>query len=130
MSSFKNIFKVVGQEQTEQAGAPQAMAGQGGDAAERIQKDISENRVMLYMKGTPQAPMCGFSAAVIEMLEGIGQPYATRNVLEDPELRQGIKDFASWPTIPQLYVDGAFLGGCDIITEMHQHGELAPLLNK
>ncbi len=127
MSAFKNIFKVVGQEQETQSTDTAPLVG---TVTERIQKEIRENRVLLYMKGSPQAPMCGFSAAVIEALEGIGVPYASRNVLEDAELRQGIKEFANWPTIPQLYVDGEFLGGCDIITEMHQRGELEPLLKK
>ena len=95
--------------------------------ADRIQKDITDNRVMLYMKGTPQAPMCGFSKTVAEILTHVGGDFASANVLEDPELRQGIKEFSEWPTIPQLYIDGEFLGGCDIVVEMYQAGELEKL---
>ena len=123
MSNFKNIFKVVGEEQ---AGSPPP--AQGGNANERIAKDIEANKVLLYMKGTPDFPQCGFSAATIEVLNSLGVPYATRNVLEDPEIRQGIKEFSNWPTIPQLYVNGKFVGGCDIVTEMHANGELEPLV--
>lgn len=123
MSNFKNIFKVVGQDQ-EQAAPP----AQGGDVMARISSDVEANRVLLFMKGTPDFPQCGFSAQVIEILNQTGVPYATRNVLEDPELRQGIKEYSNWPTIPQMYVDGKFLGGCDIVVEMAQTGELEPLL--
>jgi monothiol glutaredoxin len=97
------------------------------DIADRIQSDISSNRVMLYMKGTALFPQCGFSARVVQILSHLNVPFQTANVLEDPELREGIKEFSSWPTIPQLYVDGEFVGGCDIITEMFQSGELESL---
>ena len=96
--------------------------------AERIQTDISANPVMLYMKGTAMFPQCGFSARVVQILTHVGVPFATANVLDDPELRDGIKQFSNWPTIPQLYVRGEFVGGCDIVTEMYQSGELATLL--
>ena len=96
--------------------------------AERIQSDITANPVMLYMKGTAQFPQCGFSARVVQILSHMGVPFASANVLEDPELRDGIKHFSNWPTIPQLYVKGEFVGGCDIVTEMFQSGELATLL--
>jgi monothiol glutaredoxin len=92
--------------------------------AERIQQDVSENDVVLFMKGTPVFPQCGFSAAVVQVLSHLGVRFKGVNVLEDPGLRQGIKDFSSWPTIPQLYVKGEFIGGCDIIREMFQSGEL------
>lgn len=96
---------------------------------ERIRKQISENPVVLYMKGTPDAPMCGFSAAAVQILEACGvDEVATVNVLEDAEVRQGIKEFSSWPTIPQLYVRGEFVGGADIMREMHANGELQKLL--
>jgi monothiol glutaredoxin len=98
--------------------------------SERIQSDISANDVMLYMKGTPMFPQCGFSARVIQILTHIGAPFQSANVLEDPELREGIKSFSQWPTIPQLYVKGEFVGGCDIITEMFQNGELETLLKE
>src|ERR1700724_3771885 len=92
---------------------------------ERIRADITENRVMLYMKGTAVFPQCGFSARVVQILTHLGVPFQTANVLEDPELRDGIKAFSNWPTIPQLYVKGEFVGGCDIVTEMFQSGELS-----
>ena len=96
--------------------------------SERIQGDITKNDVMLYMKGTPMFPQCGFSARVIQILKHTGVPFKTVNVLENPEIRDGIKTFSNWPTIPQLYVKGEFVGGCDIITEMYQTGELQSLL--
>jgi monothiol glutaredoxin len=95
---------------------------------ERIQADITDNPVMLYMKGNAMFPQCGFSARVVQILTHVGVPFQTANVLEDAELREGIKQFSSWPTIPQLYVKGEFVGGCDIVTEMFQSGELATLL--
>jgi monothiol glutaredoxin len=96
--------------------------------ADRIRKEISENPVMLYMKGNAMFPQCGFSARVVQILSHMNVPFASANVLEDPALRDGIKAFSNWPTIPQLYVNGEFVGGCDIITEMYQTGELATLL--
>ena len=95
---------------------------------ERIQQDITDNRVMLYMKGTPDAPMCGFSMQVSKILQHFGADFAAADVLEDQELRQGIKDFSDWPTIPQLYIDGEFIGGCDITIELAQSGELETML--
>lgn len=96
----------------------------------RIRRDITDNPVMLYMKGTAMFPQCGFSARVVQILNHVGVPFATANVLEDAELRDGIKQFSNWPTIPQLYVRGEFVGGCDIVTEMFQTGELEPLLKQ
>ncbi len=98
--------------------------------AERIQGEITGNPVMLYMKGTPMFPQCGFSARVIQILSHMNVAFKTANVLEDPELREGIKQFSSWPTVPQLYVGGEFVGGCDIITEMYQSGELETLVKE
>jgi monothiol glutaredoxin len=95
---------------------------------ERIQNEIDSNDVFLYMKGTPMFPQCGFSARVIQILSHMGVPFKSANVLEDDELREGIKSFSQWPTIPQLYVKGEFVGGCDIVTEMFQDGELEKLL--
>ena len=95
---------------------------------ERIQAEITEAPVMLYMKGNAMFPQCGFSARVVQILTHMGVPFKTANVLEDASLRDGIKAFSNWPTIPQLYVKGEFVGGCDIITEMFQSGELATLL--
>jgi monothiol glutaredoxin len=101
------------------------------DVQEKIRKQVTENRVVLYMKGTPDAPMCGFSAAAVQILEAAGaDDVATVNVLADAEIRQGIKEFSSWPTIPQLYVDGEFVGGADIMREMYQSGELQKLLGR
>jgi monothiol glutaredoxin len=95
---------------------------------ERIQADITDNPVVLYMKGTPVFPQCGFSARVVQILSHMGVPFKGVNVLEDMEIREGIKEFSNWPTIPQLYVKGEFVGGCDIVTEMFQAGELGSLL--
>jgi monothiol glutaredoxin len=97
---------------------------------DRIQKEVTSNDVMLYMKGTPMFPQCGFSARVIQILTHMGVPFQSANVLEDDELREGIKGFSQWPTIPQLYVKGEFVGGCDIVTEMYQSGELESLLKE
>jgi monothiol glutaredoxin len=96
----------------------------------RIQGDIEQNQVFLYMKGTPMFPQRGFSARVVQILTHVGVPFKSANVLEDMELREGIKQFSQWPTIPQLYVKGEFVGGCDIITEMFQSGELESLLEE
>ena len=95
---------------------------------QRIQQDISDNDVVLYMKGTPVFPQCGFSAAVVQVLSDLGVKFKGIDVLTDPSLRQGIKEFSSWPTIPQLYVKGEFVGGCDIVREMASSGELRELL--
>ena len=97
---------------------------------ERIQSDVTANPVMLYMKGTAMFPQCGFSARVVQILTHLDVPFQTANVLEDDELREGIKQFSSWPTIPQLYVKGEFVGGCDIVMEMFQSGELETLLSE
>ena len=97
-------------------------------ARDQIAKDVSENDVMLYMKGTPVFPQCGFSAAVVHVLSELGVKFKSADVLKDPELRQGIKEFSNWPTIPQLYVKGEFVGGCDIIKEMFESGELDTFL--
>lgn len=94
-----------------------------------IRDQITTNKVVLYMKGTPQFPQCGFSANATNILKACGvNEYLSVNVLESPELRQGIKEFANWPTIPQLYVNGEFVGGSDIMTDMYQKGELQKLL--
>jgi len=97
---------------------------------ERIKKLIADNPVVLFMTGTPQFPQCGFSGQVVQILDYLGAPIVGVNVLEDAEIRQGIKEFANWPTIPQLYVKGEFVGGCDIAREMFQSGELAALLTE
>ena len=94
----------------------------------RIQSEISENPVVLYMKGTPVFPQCGFSARVVQILSHVGVPFKGVNVLEDMALREGVKSFTNWPTIPQLYVKGEFVGGCGIVMEMFQSGELQQML--
>ena len=96
--------------------------------AERIQKEIHDNEVVLFMKGTPEIPQCGFSGQVVQILNHLGVAFKGINVLEDADLRQGIKDFANWPTIPQLYIKGEFVGGCDIVRELFQSGELQTML--
>jgi monothiol glutaredoxin len=96
---------------------------------ERIQGIVDAHPVVLFMKGSKHFPQCGFSAAVVEVLKRSGVEFQTVNVLEDPALRQGIKDFASWPTIPQLYVRGEFIGGCDIVRDLYESGELQPILD-
>ncbi|MBS0618917.1 MAG: Grx4 family monothiol glutaredoxin [Spirochaetes bacterium] len=93
-----------------------------------IGKDVQQNKVVLFMKGTKEFPQCGFSGRVVQILNEHGVDYVTRNVLTDPILRDAIKQYSDWPTLPQLYIKGEFVGGCDIVTEMAQKNELAPLL--
>ncbi len=95
---------------------------------DRIKQQISENSITLYMKGTPQFPQCGFSGKSVQLLQACGAKFASINILADPEIREGIKQFSNWPTIPQLYIKGQFIGGCDIITELYQKGELQKLV--
>ncbi len=95
----------------------------------RIQQEIDDNPVALFMKGSPAFPQCGFSAALVQVLTQIGVKFKGIDVLSDPEIREGIKAFANWPTIPQLYVKGEFVGGCDIVREMHANGELKALMD-
>jgi monothiol glutaredoxin len=95
---------------------------------EAIQEAISENRVILFMKGNPDAPACGFSARTVAVLQSVGQPFAAVDVLPDPRIRQELSALSNWPTIPQLFVDGELVGGCDIITEMYETGELQQVL--
>ena len=95
-----------------------------------IENEVKNNDVVLFMKGTPQFPMCGFSGQVVQILDYIGVPYKGLNVLENDELRNGIKTYSNWPTIPQLYVKGEFVGGCDIVREMFQAGELQSLMKE
>ncbi len=97
------------------------------DIHQRIDEEVKGNPVVLFMKGTPVFPQCGFSAAVVQILSHLGVKFKAIDVLKDPEIRQGIKEYSNWPTIPQLYVKGEFVGGCDIIREMFQAGELQQL---
>jgi len=99
------------------------------DVQQRIKEHVTTHKVVLYMKGNPQFPQCGFSANAVGILNALGiKDFFTVDVLQDPEIRQGIKDYANWPTIPQLYIKGEFVGGSDIMTEMYQSGELKQLL--
>mmetsp|Transcript_3171 Transcript_3171/g.4221 ORF Transcript_3171/g.4221 Transcript_3171/m.4221 type:complete len:170 (+) Transcript_3171:146-655(+) len=98
------------------------------EAHKAIHEHVTSNRIMLYMKGNPAMPMCGFSARVIKILQDEGVDFSSVNVLDYPAIREGVKSYSQWPTIPQLYVDGELIGGCDIVTSMHESGELADLV--
>ena len=94
----------------------------------KIREQIGAAPVVLFMKGTPDFPQCGFSAHTVQILRSYGVPFATEDVLADPAIREGIKRYSNWPTIPQVYIDGKFVGGCDIVHELHERGELEPML--
>jgi monothiol glutaredoxin len=98
------------------------------ELTERIQKTLGGNRIMLFMKGSPSMPQCGFSATVVQLLKETGATFGSVNILADNELREGLKQYSNWPTFPQLYVDGKLVGGCDIVRELHARGELAGTL--
>ena len=100
------------------------------DAKAKIEQTVAANDVVLYMKGTPTFPQCGFSSTVVQVFDYLGVDYSSVNVLEDPEIRQGIKEFNNWPTIPQVFVKGEFIGGCDIVREMFETGELRDLITE
>lgn len=123
----KISLPIVGTEST-QAAAPRTRA-EGGDVMSEIEHEVKAHRVVLYMKGTPQAPMCGFSARAAAVLGSYGVDVYAVNILEDPEKRQAIKEYSDWPTIPQIYVDGEFLGGSDLLMQMHQNGQLEQVIN-
>ena len=95
---------------------------------DKIKQQVGSSRIVLYMKGTPQAPQCGFSARAVQLLSTCGAEFSAYDVLSDPEVRQGIKQYSNWPTIPQLYINGEFVGGSDIMTELYQTGELQKLV--
>jgi monothiol glutaredoxin len=97
---------------------------------EQIQREVAENRVFLFMKGTPDMPRCGFSNQVVQILNLVGAEYGSRDVLADPRIRENLSAWSNWPTIPQLFVDGQLVGGCDITTEMYQSGELQELIKQ
>ena len=105
----------------------------GGEMDEKIKHQIEEmitsHRIFLFMKGTPAEPQCGFSMRVLNVLQSLGCEFGSCNILEDQDIRQGVKDLANWPTFPQLYIDGKFVGGCDIVEEMMQSGDLKKLVN-
>jgi monothiol glutaredoxin len=98
------------------------------DLKSRIETTLAQNRIMLFMKGNPAMPQCGFSAAVVGILKELGVKYGSFNILADQELREGLKEHSRWPTYPQLYLDGKLVGGCDIVRELHARGELATVL--
>ena len=100
------------------------------DINERIEEQLTSNEVLLYMKGTPDFPQCGFSGQIVAALKAIGKPFAYVNIFEDPEIREGLKAYSNWPTFPQLYVKGELVGGCDIVVEMFHSGELQTLLEE
>ena len=99
------------------------------DIIGKIDAAVKENKIMIFMKGNRSFPQCGFSAATVAIFDEIGEPYATADVLSDPELRDAIKQYSNWPTIPQVYIDGKFVGGCDIVRELYESGELQQLVN-
>jgi monothiol glutaredoxin len=98
------------------------------EVQKKIAADIASNPVLMFVKGSPQAPMCGFSKAVMDIFDEIGVSYETRDVLSDPDIRDGVKAFTQWPTIPQVFISGQFVGGCDIIRDMYAKGELEPMV--
>lgn len=98
------------------------------DILTQIDQQVKETPILIFMKGNPSFPMCGFSAATIQIFDSLGVPYQTVDILQNPAVRDGIKQYSNWPTIPQVYVKGEFVGGCDIIQEMHQSGELEPVV--
>ena len=100
------------------------------DVLTEIEKEVKENPVVVYMKGTPRFPMCGFSAATVEVLNEVGVPFKAVDILAEADKRDGVKAYTNWPTIPQLFVGGQFVGGCDIVRELHAKGELAPMIRK
>jgi monothiol glutaredoxin len=108
--------------------APPALAEQSNPMREAIAEAISSHKVILFMKGTPEAPACGFSASTVAMLKALDAQFAAVNILPDPRIRQELSAISEWPTIPQLFVDGELVGGCDIVTEMYESGELAQTL--
>ena len=110
--------------------SPKKKAVDTKDIQSVIQSHVDENPIMLYMKGNPSAPQCGFSARVVAIMQKEGVDFSSVNVLDYPSIREGIKEFSQWPTIPQLYVKGEFIGGCDIVTSMHESGELSELLKE
>ena len=100
------------------------------DVLTKIDAQVKNNKVLLYMKGNPNFPQCGFSAHTVEILKSYNIPFATEDVLADPQVREGIKRYSNWPTVPQIFINGKFIGGCDILNELHERGELGPMLKE
>ena len=97
---------------------------------DQIKSDVQSNKILIYMKGTPEAPQCGFSAATVQLFKSFGVPFATRDVIANPELRAKVPELSNWPTFPQVFINGKLIGGCDIVHEMHERGELEPLVKE
>ena len=100
------------------------------DIIKEIEKDIQSNKILIYMKGTPEAPLCGFSSATVQLIKSFGVPFASRDVIANPELREKVPEYSNWPTFPQIFINGKLIGGCDIVHEMHERGELEPLIRE
>ncbi|OGW85028.1 MAG: monothiol glutaredoxin, Grx4 family [Omnitrophica bacterium RIFCSPHIGHO2_02_FULL_46_11] len=100
------------------------------DILSQIQADVQSNKILIYMKGTPQAPQCGFSSATVQLFKSFGVPFATRDVIANAELRAKVPELSNWPTFPQVFINGKLIGGCDIVHEMHERGELEPLIRE
>ena len=100
------------------------------DLFKQIEKDVQSNKILIYMKGTPEAPLCGFSSATVQLIKSFGVPFASRDVIANPELREKVPEYSNWPTFPQIFINGKLIGGCDIVHEMHERGELEPLIKE
>lgn len=100
------------------------------ETIDKIKKDVASNKILIFIKGTPEQPMCGFSAATVKLLQSLNVPFASRDVIANPELREHVPEFSNWPTFPQVFAGGKLIGGCDIVHEMHERGELEPLLKQ
>lgn len=98
------------------------------NTVERIQKELKADKIVIFMKGTPEAPQCGFSARSVEILQSLGRPFHAVDILANPDVRATLPQISNWPTFPQIFIDGKLVGGCDILSEMHEHGELKPLV--
>ena len=130
MSDKKKISLPIASSDSEDSADEPKTRQEGGDILSEIEKVVTENPLVLFMKGTPQQPMCGFSARAASIMASYEKPFSTVNVLADPEVRQGVKDYGDWPTIPQLYIGGELVGGSDIVSKMHESGELAPMIEQ
>jgi len=100
------------------------------DSFQEIKSDVQRNKILIYMKGTPEVPLCGFSKATVGLFQSLGVPFETRDVIANPELRAKVPEFSNWPTFPQVFINGKLIGGCDIVHEMHEKGELEPLVRE
>lgn len=100
------------------------------DVLKQIKSDVESNKILIYMKGTPEAPQCGFSAATVKLFQSFGVSFATRDVIANDDLRQNVPQFSNWPTFPQIFINGKLIGGCDIVHELHERGELEPLIKE